>query len=466
MKIAYALAGDELCSAVISDDLPKLKDLLDDYENVDARCRKYGTPLQAAVATGSLEMVELLLEHGANPSSRGGKYGSPLIAATVGKRRTIARTLLEHRADIFAGHPQYVNALYQAVGATDYALAEMLLEGGAWLSQDFREIRDLAYEKRDRELQDLLLQYDVRAAYADGLEERQTDRRVEDRRGEDVGFLRKYGPVTKAVLRKLVVVSGQSGSLRGRKGVAITKAALAAGAPLTILDTIRNAVDPVMKLIDMLKASDQRQELKSRAEKASIGRVEELPSDEEDSGDDSEGRSPTSPLFGHGDLGGRSTLNVAPPPLSRGSSASSASSSRSYGSHEPRDHKQFVQFEGGKYNASFVFDSIPRHRRDPLPGERQRRRYAQTFDRENKSPSGGTSPSLRPRSPEKDEGREHRRSVPRIISPSSNRSPSRNLVTTGKTLASVDQTRTPSETSSRNSQFLVSTVMTFLASLG
>jgi hypothetical protein len=236
--------------------LTEFKDLLDDYENMDARCRKYGTPLQAAVAMGSLEMVELLLEHGANLSSRGGKYGSPLIAAIVGKRRTIARTLLEHRADIFADHPQYVNALYQAVGATDYALAEMLLEGGAWLSQDFREIRDLAYEKRDRELQDLLLQYDVRAAYADGLEERQTDRRVEDRRGEDAGFLRKYGPVTKAVLRKLVVVSGQSGSLRGRKGVAITKAALAAGAPLTILDTIRNAVDPVMKLIDMLKASD------------------------------------------------------------------------------------------------------------------------------------------------------------------------------------------------------------------
>ncbi|KAF2682216.1 ankyrin, partial [Lentithecium fluviatile CBS 122367] len=119
--------------------MSKLQDLLANYDDADARCRKYGTPLQAAVSAGNEDMVRLLLEYGANPSSRGGKYGTPLIAATIGKRMSIIKTLLKHRADVFASHPQYVNALYQAVGSSDWGLTQMLLEAGAWLSKDYGE---------------------------------------------------------------------------------------------------------------------------------------------------------------------------------------------------------------------------------------------------------------------------------------------------------------------------------------
>jgi len=461
MKIAYALVGDELCSAIISDDLPKLKDLLDDYENVDARCRKYGTPLQAAVATGNDKIVRLLLEHGANPSSKGGKYGSPLIAATVGKRRAITRILLKHRADVFASHPQYVNALYQAVGSTDYALTEMLLEGGAWLSKDYGEIRDLAVEKRDREVQDLLLEYDVRDAYRDRLEEFQTETKAEQKHKESVGFLRKYGPVTKAVLRKLVVVSGESGSLRGRKGVEITRAALAAGAPPMILDLIRNAVDPVMKLVDMLKAADKQQELKQKADLGPIGRVEELGSDEDNGGEDAEGKSPTIQVSRPDDDEDMLASNRVLSPLSRNSSTSSMSSRGSYGSCGSQPRKRHVRFGDNDRDSSPTFDLPSRRQRDISPENHGTERYR---PRESKgddgSPRADRNSSLKSRNPRDAEEHRSRPSVPRIIPPSSSQPPPRRSPPVGQSYSPVEARHVPLVELPRSPQYLVSVVVT------
>jgi hypothetical protein len=47
------------------------------------------------------------------------------------------------------------------VGHSDQDIAEMLLERGAWLGNDYRELLDLASERRDRDMKDLLLDYDV-----------------------------------------------------------------------------------------------------------------------------------------------------------------------------------------------------------------------------------------------------------------------------------------------------------------
>lgn len=72
-------------------------------------------------------------------------------------------------------------------------------------------------------------------------------------------------------------------SFRGRKGVRFTRAAFAAGAPPLILDHIQNAINPVMKLIDLLKAADNQQEAKQKDAMVSIGKVEEIESDKDDS---------------------------------------------------------------------------------------------------------------------------------------------------------------------------------------
>jgi hypothetical protein len=467
MKVAYALAGDELCSAIISNDMPKLKNLIDDYRNVDARCRKYGTPLQAAVSTGNDEFVRLLLAHGANPSSKGGKYGSPLIAATVGKRRAITRILLKHRADIFTSHPQYVNALYQAVGSTDYALTEMLLEGGAWLSKDYGEIRDLAIEKRDRELQDLLVEYDVRDAYENPLEERHVGNQPERKHREDVGFLRRYGPVTKAVLRKFVVVSGESGSLRGRKGVAITRAALEAGAPPMILDLIRNAIDPVMKLIDMLKAADKQEELKQKSAVGSTGRVEELDSDEGECELNDQGMSPTT----HNSRSGKDitipVLDQSSSPLSRNSSTSSMSSSRSSSSGEFQHPRKHVKFEENVGNTGAALKLPLRTQRDVSPKDHGAEGYriARDSGRDTSSSHSERHSGYRSPTPQDPGEPRCRPIVPQIITPSSGRLPLRRPSVVEQVTPSRSSRQMSPVASPKSPQYLVSTTHALFASL-
>ncbi|KAH7069363.1 hypothetical protein FB567DRAFT_246343 [Paraphoma chrysanthemicola] len=282
MKVNYALVGDELCAAILKNDIAELHNLLDNFDDVDARCRNYGTPLQAAISKGSHEMTQLLLDYGADPSKSGGKYGTPLIAATMGSRKSITRILLKHRADVFGTDKKHVSALYQAVGHGDYAITEMLLEAGAWLSQDYGEVKDLACERRDPDLKQLLQDYDIRDAQLNRLESSKSrDRLTGGKSRQDVGFLQISSHVAKFVLRKFIVLSSEPGSWRGRKGVALTRAALAAGAPLVILEHIRNAMDPITKLIDLIKAADKRHDQAAESRSFETGRVEELTSDDE-----------------------------------------------------------------------------------------------------------------------------------------------------------------------------------------
>ncbi|KAL2276804.1 hypothetical protein FJTKL_00462 [Diaporthe vaccinii] len=110
------------------------------------------------------DMIRLLLDNGAQVTgvSDGGQYGTPLIAAAYSGRKTISKLLIQCGADIYEGDGVHVNALYQAVAHGDYALAEMFLDHGAWLCREWREIRDLAEELGDDDIQSLLERYDVR----------------------------------------------------------------------------------------------------------------------------------------------------------------------------------------------------------------------------------------------------------------------------------------------------------------
>lgn len=255
MRISFALVVDYLCSTVVTGDTDELPSLLDQGWDPDAPCRCYGNVLHAAIVTGNEDMVDLVLDHGANVNRNDGRYGSALIAAAFASRKAITRRLLRQRADVFAWHPIHGDALYQAIGQSDYAIAEMLLEDAAWLTQDWGEICDLANEVGDSELQSLLRQYDVRRIH-----KRSLPALKKIRNSEELEQSPSYTRIMGAIFQKCIAVQTMSGSWKGRKGVAVTVAALNAGAPTSILPLMRSAVGPVRALVYELRRRDKDQE--------------------------------------------------------------------------------------------------------------------------------------------------------------------------------------------------------------
>ncbi|KAF7550936.1 hypothetical protein G7Z17_g5380 [Cylindrodendrum hubeiense] len=272
MKIAYALSGDYLCRAIMAGDIRELRCLLKANRNPNSLCRVYGSPLQASVAIGNEDMVKLLIDHGANANTNAGRYGTPLIAAAFASRKSITRLLLHKGADVFATHPVHANALYQAVGHSDYAIAEMLLEHAAWLMDDWGELCDLAEETGDSEIRSLIRQYDVREIHRGYLLARPNKRFV------SIAERPSYRTIFSTIIRKGISVQGMSGNWKGRKGVAVLVAALNAGASIEIIPFLRHTVGPSRDFIDALKKSDEIEELKYQ--KALEGGV--MYSDEED----------------------------------------------------------------------------------------------------------------------------------------------------------------------------------------
>jgi hypothetical protein len=271
MKTSLALVGDYLVAPIRTGDKSALADLLNSNIDPNAKCRVYGAPLQAAVVTGRIDMVRMLLDYGAKVNTVGGQYGTPLIASTCTSRKAITKLLLRNGADVFASDSVHVNALYQAVANGDYAVAEILLEHGAWLGRDWYETRDMTEERGDEDFEGLLDAYDVRkmhrqhvAAGSRYARERECRR---DRRSEDLGTWDgvKYSKIMLAVVRKTAAVQGASGSWRGQRGVAVTVAALDAGAPLKLIALLRNAVAPMQALMEILRKGDEEQERKRLA---------------------------------------------------------------------------------------------------------------------------------------------------------------------------------------------------------
>ncbi|KAK3370365.1 hypothetical protein B0H63DRAFT_486870 [Podospora didyma] len=275
MKTSFVQAGDYLCGPIMAGNLEELTALLagnkSSFNNPNAGCRVYGHPLQAAIAVGNKDMVQLLLDHDAKVNATGGQYGTPLIAATRTSRKAITKLLLHHGADVFAADRVHVNALYQAVANSDYAVTEMLLEHGAWLGRHWFETLDAAEEAGDEEIRTLLARYDVRKIHRQHMEDGGDECNDANGGGDWNGV--RYSKVLTAVVRKVAAVHKVSGNWKGRRGVAVTVAALDAGAPLRLIGMLRNAVTPVKAIFDILEKGDKEQE-RRRQERSDGGSAE------------------------------------------------------------------------------------------------------------------------------------------------------------------------------------------------
>ena len=256
MKMVYALPGDALARAVKEGNTEAVEALLDDGDDVNGACHLYGTPLQTAVVKVNEEMVHFLVDEGADINKRGGQYHTPLLAAVLCGHENIVSFLLRHQAEVLVDCGRYVSALYQAVSHSHEEIVYLLLERGAWLSQGYNELLDLAAERGNEAIMDLLVEYDVRKIHYDLRAYREYRGRLERRskysnKGQEISMT--SGAVLRAVISQALMLKGSHGTWQGRKGVEVLKAALEAGAPESVIDSIGDNLKTVSSVIDYFR---------------------------------------------------------------------------------------------------------------------------------------------------------------------------------------------------------------------
>jgi hypothetical protein len=270
MRIRFLMRGDVLCSAVLRGDGEKVMEYVEKGYDVNAKCRTFGTALQAAAAKGQDDIAMMLVEEGADVNTPGGRYKTPLIAAVVHGREDLVKYLLRNRADVLAPGGRYVNALYQAVSFSDVAMAHILLEKGAWLTKDYLEILDFAAENGNRSIMRMLEDYDVR-----GLSKKKLlDQRASDP-ASDPGDALTYVPyderramakpktltMVRAVVLEAFALKGQRGKWTGIKAVRVLQTALRMGASDSLIDKITPSLSSYDQLVQLIcKASKQHAE--------------------------------------------------------------------------------------------------------------------------------------------------------------------------------------------------------------
>ena len=258
MKMTYTLPGDAIGHAVSEGDFAAVEASLDGGDDINGACRLYGTALQTAVVVGNEKMVRFLVEEGADVNAKGGQYHTALLAALVCGHEEIVGLLLRRQAEVLAECGRYVSALYQAISHSDEEIVYLLLEKGAWLSTGYTELLDLAAERGNQRIMDLLVEYDVRKLhvglpaynrYRSNLQRRSKN----SSRGQELSLT--SGAVLRAVISQALLLKGSHGTWQGRKGVQVLKAALDAGAPENVVDQIGDNLKTVSGLIDYFRGA-------------------------------------------------------------------------------------------------------------------------------------------------------------------------------------------------------------------
>lgn len=292
MKMTYILAGEALGHAVSEEDFEEVTMLLKHGNDVNGACRPYGTPLQTAVVGGNEEMVRMLLERGATVNSKGGQYQTSLLAAVMCGHEEIVSLLLRHGVDVLADGGRHIGALYQAISHSDTSIVYLLLEQGAWLTKGYTELLDLAAERGNSEIKEMLMEYDVRQLYLalPAYHGSLARRNRQTLQGQEVALLSRA--ILQAVVGQVLILKGSHGTWQGRKGILVLKAALAAGAPDGVVDQVGTHLGTISSLVGFFRVavmemlqpgSSNSKDLESALDKVVV--VEDLGSDDDEHSD-------------------------------------------------------------------------------------------------------------------------------------------------------------------------------------
>ncbi|KAK1626779.1 hypothetical protein QYE76_001094 [Lolium multiflorum] len=129
-----------LVYAVISENAPVAKYLLDHGADPDKADNDKLTPLHSAAGLGDCEMIKLLLAKGAYVDPIADETGTPLHLATREQQVAAMKTLLDHNADcnktyMMSGlYP--TTPLFEAVNVSSVECVKLLVEAGAIINSD------------------------------------------------------------------------------------------------------------------------------------------------------------------------------------------------------------------------------------------------------------------------------------------------------------------------------------------
>ena len=250
MGMVYAMVGDELLQKVLEDDLDGLEALYAEGCDINAPCHHFGTPLQAAAAKGHEDMVHVMLNSmKADPHVKGGKYHYPLIAAITEGHEFIVQMLLRSGANPMVNAGSFVSPVYQAVSFEDVEMVKLLLEGGAWLSENYDELQDIAIERGNNMLCELLTKYDIRRFHQrrqvrdgkgdeqDGTLDNETNQLSHLKEQRDLS----HGSKARALpaLFKIMQLKGRKGKWTGIKGILVLREYFADDVPEQVIDLFR-----------------------------------------------------------------------------------------------------------------------------------------------------------------------------------------------------------------------------------
>ncbi len=256
MGIMYAMLGDELCDKVLKNDIDGVNLLAAEGCDFNASCHHYGTPLQAAAAKGNEKMVYLMMKFlDVDPNIEGGKYYSPLVAAISEGHEDVVQTLLRYGANPIARSGSYISPIYQAVSFEDVEMARLLFEKGAWLSKNYQELLDLAAETGNKELCDVLEEYDIRNLHkrkrvGEGdRKSRQYDDKQQSYRSDDQRLTNRPSYKLLPALVEMLRLKGQKGKWTGIKAIKVLRIAYADNVPEILLDFMEPNLNGIQEIL-------------------------------------------------------------------------------------------------------------------------------------------------------------------------------------------------------------------------
>ena len=154
---------NDLIQASFNGDILKVKKLLEEGADINAKDEDGKSALQMASSYGHTDIVKLLLEAGADINAKDNDWGTALSNAVMNEKQQVVKLLLEKGADVNQPNKDGETPIIHAIYFGDVEIVKMLLENPMLHiyprdDGNYYEV-ELAKDMNENEIADLLNKY-------------------------------------------------------------------------------------------------------------------------------------------------------------------------------------------------------------------------------------------------------------------------------------------------------------------